>query len=88
MTFIINDICPNCKRNLFAEEIIEGWPRSYNEYTTQCPIPNCRKVFVAKLKIMKYEGYQKKRKSVSFLNPILIKKEIQNLIEHKGIKEF
>ena len=33
---------------MFAEEIIGGWKKSYNEYVTQCPVKNCNKLFVAK----------------------------------------
>ena len=60
MTFVINDKCPKCKRNSFAEEIIDGWEKSYHCYTTKCPIKGCKKIFVAKLKVVKYENFDKK----------------------------
>jgi len=37
--------CPECTQLLCAEDIISGWKKSYNEYTTRCPC--CGKNFVA-----------------------------------------
>ena len=48
MLFIFDDMCFECKRKLYPEEIISGWAKSHNEYTTKCPIISCSKKFVSR----------------------------------------
>ena len=48
--FILMDQCPKCSRFLHTEEIISGWRRSYNDYTTKCHGSLCGNEFVARFK--------------------------------------
>lgn len=45
VNILTTDTCPACSETLCAEDIITGWKKSYNEYTTRCQ--TCSKDFVA-----------------------------------------
>ena len=49
--FIFEENCPKCSRVLQADEIISGWKKSYQDYITKCPTPNCQTHFIAKFNL-------------------------------------
>jgi hypothetical protein len=86
---LMMDKCPDCSRALYTEEIISGWKRSYNEYITSCPDNNCNRKFVPNFKVIEYKTFHTvKELQIQFLSPLLIKKEIENLIRLHGEPTF
>lgn len=53
INIITTESCPECNENMTAEDIITGWKKSYNEYTTRCQV--CGKNFVASYFIVNNE---------------------------------
>jgi len=82
VNFVLMDQCTKCQRFLYTEEVLSGWKRSYNEYTTSCHGQNCTQEFVPHFKVIEYQPEAPiKETFVQFLSPLLIKKEIENLIK-------
>jgi len=50
VVFILSTKCKNCSEILYAEDIINGWKRSANDYITQCP--SCTQSFTAEYFIL------------------------------------
>lgn len=94
-----DDSCPNCNRNLYSEEIFGGWKKSFQEYVTGCP--NCKQNFVSRL--LKFQELKTKENSlkvieimenhqktipVNLFSPIVVRKELENIIHHIGGKSI
>jgi len=67
---------------LYAEDVISGWKKSYNDYITQCPF--CSQNFTPEIKVIQQRGNFQFETEFYMLNPLIIKKELDNLIEAKG----
>jgi len=78
--------CPECNESMTAEDIISGWKKSYNEYTTRCQI--CGKNFVASFKVVEQLENSKTESPIHFLSPLIVKKEVENLLRIKGPQIF
>ena len=73
----------NCKKPLSEEEIFSGWPKDLNTYKCQCK--NCKQDFTPKLLITKKRN---KTKLFELLSPVVLNKEITNIISNKGCTVF
>jgi len=81
-----NESCPECNESMTAEDIISGWKKSYNEYTTRCQV--CGKNFVASFKVVEQLENSKTESPIHFLSPLIVKKEVENLLRIKGPQIF
>ncbi len=59
-------ICPQCNHRLTPEEILAGFTRDPNDFTTQCPQTDCKRRFEAQLVWARGAGT---RAEVTFLCP-------------------
>ncbi len=82
INILTNESCPECNENMTAEDIISGWKKSYNEYTTRCQV--CGKNFVASFKVVEQLENSKTENPIHFLSPLIVKKEVENLLRIKG----
>jgi len=86
INILTNESCPECNENMTAEDIISGWKKSYNEYTTRCQV--CGKNFVASFKVVEQLENSKTENPIHFLSPLIVKKEVENLLRIKGPQIF
>lgn len=80
--FLLSTPCKHCSETLYAEDVISGWKKSYNEYITQCPF--CSQNFTPEIKVIQQRGNFQFETEFYMLNPLIIKKELDNLLEAKG----
>jgi len=82
--FKAEDICPSCEHTLSHEEIMNGWERSYSNYTTKCPNAFCETKFFARFTVFYKVMNNPKAVQIEFLSPPLLKKELENLLFNQG----
>ncbi|CAG9324793.1 unnamed protein product [Blepharisma stoltei] len=79
--YMIHNSCPNCEYILSQEEIMMGWDRSYTSSTTACPKNFCEGKLTAKFTVILDKLMDTNRSlHVEYLSPLLIQKELENLI--------
>lgn len=95
--FLTSDICPTCNLEMEHQEIMQGWERSYSNYTTMCPNPRCGASFVPRFTVLvdrkdflpneaqeASEALDEIKVEVEFLSPPLLRKELENVLYTAG----
>jgi len=91
--FVHYDMCPNCyknnkKKKLQLEEILGGFKKDKSTYFSTCNV--CMSKFFPKIYII-YENNAKSLdivETVNLLSPVVLLKEVDNLIKNQGEKYF
>lgn len=82
MELHIDDSCPDCKRTLDEGDLRRGWMQDEQLYTTQCPY--CPRKFVARFTVVSNRP-DGKDLSCECLSPLVVRKEVQNLMRAPSI---
>jgi hypothetical protein len=95
--FLTSDICPTCTFQMDHQEIMQGWERSYSNYTTTCSNARCGASFVPRFTVIvdrqdflpseaqaASEVLDEIKVEAEFLSPPLLRKELENVLYSKG----
>lgn len=95
--FLTSDVCPTCYQEMDHQDIMQGWERSYSNYTTTCPNPRCGTSFTPRFTVLvdrkdflpseaqaASELLDEIKVEVEFLSPPLLRKELENVLYTKG----